>query len=285
MQTKTVHSSIDGGSAPSSGDLVTISRQELERLERLATVGTLAAGIAHELNNLLTPVLGYAQLAESHPEDATLVSKALERASRGVESATTIATALLDFTGARTRLEFASVDECLDGALACMGRPLEKDGIELRRAIPAGACARMNGTALQQVLLNLILNARRVLKDRGWIAVRVQCLASAGDPSEGRLVIEVEDSGPGLPESVRQGLSEGALPASAVKGHGFGLAICRRLVEQCGGTMTVGEGSGGATFRIELAGGAAKEGGQNDPRTDADQQLASRATQAARGRP
>ncbi len=78
-------------------------RRELDHSHQLATLGTLTAGIAHEINNILTPVLAYAQLARSNPHDAGLRAKALDRAVAGVESASRITEAVLGF--ARTEDE------------------------------------------------------------------------------------------------------------------------------------------------------------------------------------
>ena len=78
---------------------------DMEHVHRLATLGTLAASIAHEINNILTPVLGYAQLAKSDPGDADLQAKALDRAIAGVEAASTIAAAILRFGQPRGRPE------------------------------------------------------------------------------------------------------------------------------------------------------------------------------------
>src|SRR5215468_6918918 len=70
-------------------------RAELERSQRLAMLGTVAAMVAHEVNNLMTPIATYAQLAQANPSDAPLVAKALERANAGAQQASRIATSIL----------------------------------------------------------------------------------------------------------------------------------------------------------------------------------------------
>src|SRR5262249_28575324 len=136
-----------------------IMRANLEHAQRLATLGTIAALIAHEFNNLLTPVMSYAQMALAKPGDPELTRKALERAAAGSEKAAQIAGTILDFArddlevgavpGAQSlghaarsplplpgtgvpcgTLESADVAECVRNTLACLARDPLKDGIE-----------------------------------------------------------------------------------------------------------------------------------------------------------
>ena len=96
-------------------------RRELDHSHQLATLGTLTAGIAHEINNILTPVLAYAQLARSNPHDAGLRAKALDRAVAGVESASRITEAVLGFARTEDEAERADVAEVIASSLACLG--------------------------------------------------------------------------------------------------------------------------------------------------------------------
>lgn len=171
----------------------------LEHAQRLASLGTIASIIAHEFNNILTPVMSYAQMALANPHDQQLLVKSAQRSLDGAEKASQIAAAILEFA----RDEFAALDgaaasadpappcrqgphaesvaggrsparsarsgaaERVDvlaaahGALACLAREPAKDGIRLVLEVPDRLLAAMRPVALQQVLLNLILNARR----------------------------------------------------------------------------------------------------------------------------
>jgi signal transduction histidine kinase len=179
--------------AAAEGELAQL-RAGLEHSQRLATLGTLAALIAHEFNNILTPVQSYAQMALSAPGDVALTRKALERAEAGASRAAQVSAAILNLardefadlavvgssgggggtgsgaqagSAARARLaargeafHVAPVREAVEAALSCLARDLGKERIELELAV-GDERAAIRPVALQQVLLNLILNARK----------------------------------------------------------------------------------------------------------------------------
>lgn len=230
---------------------------ELEHSQRLATLGVLAAGIAHEINNILTPVIAYAQLATGNPDDLHLREKALERAIFGVQAATQITQAMLGFASASDQATVANVHQALKSALDCIARDPAKDRIKLNIDVPAGLDARIRPLALQQVLLNLILNAIAAMRGRGGtITVR----ASSG--RDGLVQLEVRDTGPGIPSDIVGRLFKpfphsrtrgGVTGAKEQGGTGLGLAICRRIIEEASGTIVASSDPGsGTTFTIEL---------------------------------
>jgi signal transduction histidine kinase len=240
-------------------------RGDLERTQRLATLGTLAAGIAHEVNNILTPVLSYAAMAQSNPEDNELVSKALARTVAGVESASKIVRAMLGFAGPGDDVQEANVSDILAEALSCVVRDPAKDRIVLTTRINSDTCVMIRPLALQQVLVNLILNAVNAMRGRGG---ELHVLAS--QQGNGKTTISVADNGPGLPPSIAGHIFEPFVshrrPRKAAAadgkrqpggnqpmGSGLGLAICKQLIEQAGGTIAAGRSpSGGAMFTITL---------------------------------
>ncbi|VAX40238.1 hypothetical protein MNBD_PLANCTO03-255, partial [hydrothermal vent metagenome] len=185
------------------------ARDELETSTQLRALGLLAGAIAHEFNNILTPVLSYARVALDSPEDAELSRKALEKAAEGVERASRIASSVLSLAGrdGSTGAEppFCSPTAALRGALACLGQPLEAEGIELRTKIDPEISLRMRLTDLEHVLLNLLLNACRAMGSGGGV-VEVVCRGAtvsdcstwntAAEPGE-LAVLEFRDTGPG----------------------------------------------------------------------------------------
>jgi signal transduction histidine kinase len=240
-------------------------RKELDHAHQLATLGTLTAGIAHEINNILTPVLAYAQLASANPDDEALRSKALDKTIVGVETASRIIEAVLGFARSEDREGPANVADVIDSTIACLGRPPERDGITLIVKADPHAHVRIQPLALQQVLLNLVLNAVAVLRgNAGELRIDV-----ARD-GEGRTQIRVADDGPGISPEVAETLFEPFVTSrSKPKGHGrsggtggsgLGLAICQRLIEEAGGSIGVAPGwftsatatGPGATFTITL---------------------------------
>ncbi len=219
--------------------------EDLARLHRLGTLGLLAAGIAHEINNLLTPVLGYAQLAQANPNDEALRDKALERAVLGVEAAARIAEAMLGFAGGPARGDFeADICETVNAAVACIGRPPERDGINLTVTVEPRLKVAMSPVALQQVILNLLINAIKVLRQGGG-AIEISAQEDPLDPE--MIQIQVADSGPGIPADLASTLFEPFATGGSTKGdrgwpstpsgHGLGLAVCRGLIEQARGTI------------------------------------------------
>ena len=235
-------------------------KQELEHAQRLATIGTLAAGIAHEVNNILTPVLSYAAMARSRPEDEALTAKALEKTITGVQSASRIAQAMLGFAGADDQNPVSDLNAVLDDSLACLARDPAKDQVRIERRIEIGTCVCMRSLSLQQVFINLILNAIHAMAGRSG-AIRIE----ARQQVDGQTVVTVADDGPGFPPHIAGSLfqpfvstrrsrgKDGGKSRSA--GTGLGLAICKQLIEQANGTIVAisnPNAKPGAMFTITL---------------------------------
>ncbi len=231
-------------------------RRELDHSHQLATLGTLTAGIAHEINNILTPVLAYSQLALANPDDKALRTKALDRAVAGVESASRIIEAVLGFARNDDDGEHAVVHEVIESTLACLSRDPIRDGIRLVIEVDPDAAVQIRPLALQQVLLNLILNAVSVLyRTQGELRI------SAVELLDGTTTIRVSDTGPGIPKEVRDTLfdpfvtsrKDGKPSSSGHGGSGLGLAVCKRLIETGGGSIILEDTpEGGASFAITL---------------------------------
>ena len=254
-------------------------QRELEHAQRLAVLGTLTAGIAHEFNNLMTPVLSYAQMALEAPDDPALVRKALERAVFGASSASRVAAAILAMAKDRpasgdAEPDVADVGDAVRGALAVIARDPSRDNVDLILHVPEGLRAPIRPIALQQVVVNLVLNALRAMKGQGGPrTLRIFAMASpaaVGDRPEGsqapaatapcstwntgessagaagsRIELVIEDTGPGFDPA-----------AGLAQGHGIGLKISRRMLEQAGGSLEIRSpmsASGGTRCTIALA--------------------------------
>lgn len=233
-------------------------RTELDHCHQLATLGTLTAGIAHEINNILTPVLAYAQLARSNPNDTALRSKALDRAIAGVEAASRITEAVLGFARSDDEAEQAVIVDAIDSSIACLSRDPARDGVRLIVDVDADMHVKIRPLALQQVLLNLILNALSVLHGKPG-ELRIE----ATQEPDGATRIRVADNGPGIPAEIASTLFDpfvtmrgtGKSSPTGHGGSGLGLAVCRRLIENSGGTIVLEpttEDRQGASFLISL---------------------------------
>ena len=229
-------------------------RDGLTHSHRLATLGTIASIVAHEYNNILTPVISYAQLALAEPEDAALMRKAVEKALLGAERAAKISSSLLGFARESDDQQVAPLAATIAEAASCLGRDLSKDGIAFTVDVP-NVLVAMPPLNLQQVMLNLLLNARKAMS-RGGGRLRID-----GRADTQRIHLRVADTGPGIPEQIMDRLFEpfvtqevdAAAGTREPRGTGLGLCICRELIRNAGGRIEVASTPGsGAVFHLTL---------------------------------
>lgn len=233
-------------------------RCQLRHSQRLATVGTMAAMVAHEFNNILTPIINYARLARKNPK---LAAKAVDRAAAGGERATAICRAILGVAHeGPEKPERAGLAELIREALAAMARDPAKDGIEFCLDVPGHLELNIRRAELQQVLMNLLLNARHAVIEGD----RPRCITVSGRVRSGTAQIQVSDTGVGIdPEAVDRIFEPfyttrggGESPS----GHGLGLTLCRDIVESMDGSIEVESTPGeGTTFTIRLPAGTPAE--------------------------
>lgn len=232
--------------------------QELAHHQRLETIGTLTSSIAHEFNNLLTPIMGYSLLTlEKLPqEEAELYDNVLEiyNASRKAKE---IISRLSDLSRKNTALTFQYTppDELVRRVLE-VAAPAQPHGVEVRTEFNC-SCLWVYGNELQlsQMLLNLLLNAFQAMERSGG-TLRVSTWAD-----ESSVFLRVSDTGPGISEQTLPHIFEPFYTTKeAGKGTGLGLAIVRQVVEEHGGTVSVETAVGrGAAFLVSLP--LSKEGG------------------------
>jgi signal transduction histidine kinase len=227
-------------------------REQLARAQRLATLGTVTAMVAHEFNNILTPIISYAQIALSQPDDDALMRKAVEKGLAAAERAAKLSSSILGFATPDDDRCTAPLREVVEESVRCLGREPAKDGIELTIDVPAVALA-IEPLTLQQVLLNLLLNARKAMRRTGGA---ITITAEADGPV---VHVHVADTGPGIPDEIRDELFEPFVTHTPgeddpdEKGTGLGLSICRDLILAAGGSIDVDSAPGrGCTFHITL---------------------------------
>lgn len=217
-----------------------------EHALRMATLGELLAMVSHEIGNTLSPVGTYAQLALRHPEDHALAQKALARAAAAVDRVSRVTDAVLALSKAEVPRGTADVGLCLDAAVDCLGRDLARDQVTLVRQIEPGVHAEMPFTALEHVLLNLLLNARASLLTVGGGTIAVRARRSGS-----HTIVEVEDDGPGFEPS--GAASSRPRRGERPSGSGWGLIVVRRLTEAVGGELEIWSRPGeGARFTVRL---------------------------------
>jgi two-component system NtrC family sensor kinase len=231
-------------------------RERTERLlqsEKIATMGSLLAGVAHELNNPLAVLSGHVQLLREtagDPEIAVRTDKILDAADRCVRIVRNFLALARQRPPERGRVH---VKEVARGAVELLGYQLRTAGIDVTMGIPDGLPAVWaDRHQLHQVLVNLVGNAQQAMRHHaGRRAVEI---AARHDAARGRVRLEVADTGPGMPPEVRARIFEPFFTTKPVgEGTGLGLSLCRSMIEEHGGTIDVASEPGqGARFLIEL---------------------------------
>jgi signal transduction histidine kinase len=232
-------------------------RDQLTESQRLATIGTIAAVIAHEFNNLLTPIVSYSQYAlgsaESDNPDMALIRKALSKAFQSSSKAGKICTSMLSLARGEAEFGNVSVQLLVDEVLQVLARDPQKDGIALRVQVQPDLSVHGDPVQLEQVLLNLLINARQAMLGKGGSLT----VKATRDGTETK--IQVIDTGPGIPPTLLSKIFEpffttkDANRKGEAKGTGLGLAICKEIVEHHDGRIEVTSEVGkGTTFTIYL---------------------------------
>jgi PAS domain S-box-containing protein len=226
-------------------------REALHQSEKMATFGSLLAGVAHELNNPLSIVLGNAQLLAEEAEGSALAERA-QRVQAAAERCGRIVRSFLAMARQRkTEARSVTVQGLVDTALHLLGYSMRTSGVRVNQDIAADLPAVLcDPDQIQQVLSNLLINARQVLEERPQ--PRHVRLSARADAESVRL--EVADNGRGIAESIRSRVFD---PFFTTKpdgtGTGIGLAVSRGIVEAHGGTLTLAPSDGeGACFIIRL---------------------------------
>jgi PAS domain S-box-containing protein len=232
------------------GDEVETMSQQLWQAAKLATVGELAAGIAHELNNPLATV---SLRVESLLADASLkppARTALEVVEGEVERMGNLVANVLQFSRrGRRQVSTLFVAEELDRTLDLIQYQFRKRGVDVRRELGTEVRPVLaDRQQLRQVFLNLLTNALDAMPQGGMLTLRVYPTQS------GRIGIEVTDTGVGIPEEQLPRVTEPFFTTKEEgKGTGLGLAICKRIVQEHGGSLAVESAVGrGTTVRVEL---------------------------------
>jgi signal transduction histidine kinase len=182
--------------------------QSLAQQNKLATLGMVTAVIAHEFNNILTPMIAYTKFALGDKADTALREKALTKALSGAERLANISKSLLGFARGDEASTTANVAVAIRETLACLSRDLGKDGITLTCDVPDDLWVSINAGHLQQVLMNLIVNARSAMLNGGTIAKSAAVSAETGTSPlvRGRAAIEAMRKAPAA------GVGAGAVP-------------------------------------------------------------------------
>jgi signal transduction histidine kinase len=234
-------------------------QEQLTESQRLATIGTIAAVIAHEFNNLLTPIVSYSQYAlnsaESGSPDMELIRKALSKAFQSATKAGKICSSMLGLARGESSVCTVEVQKLIDEVLLVLARDPQKDGITLRVQVQPNLLISGDSVQLEQVLLNLLINARQAMLGKGGsLTIKAHKLDATSE-----VRIQVIDTGPGIPEKLLPKIFQPFFTTKATarngeaRGTGLGLAICKDIIEHHKGRIDVESAVGkGTTFSIHL---------------------------------
>ena len=229
-------------------------KAQVRQAQQLSSLGTTAAIFAHEVNNLLTPILSYA-IAAQDSGDVEFQKKALGVTIKNVQMLVGMSDRALEITAAKpAERESVSLRTVVENAAASLCRDLSKDGIRFVVDVDDSMTVRADPLQLQQVFFNLFVNAREAM-----VPTHSGRLSVCATRQDGQVIIEVHNTGESIPTDLLPHIfepfqtSKPAARAGRPRCGGLGLALCRDLIEENGGTIGVTSAPPeGTTFAIAL---------------------------------
>jgi two-component system, NtrC family, sensor histidine kinase HydH len=232
-------------------------RDEVRRSERLAALGRLVAGMAHEIRNPLNSIRGFTQLLSGKFPEGSGESRAAGIIIREVDRLNRVITDLLDFSRPKeVRFSLLDLNEVVRSAVPLVEREGAAGGVKVVEELaPDGVTVRGDGDSLKQALLNLLLNALQAMPDGGVLTLTTRA-------EEGGAILDVSDTGVGISSADAANIFEPFFTMRQ-KGTGLGLAIVHRIVQDHGGEIRVRSAPGkGATFTVRFPAPAPGAGGK-----------------------
>jgi len=228
-------------------------QQKLMQAQKLSSVGTLASSITHEFNNILTTIINYAKMGVRHKSNVTR-DKAFDKILAAGQRASKITTGMLSYARSKAdRREPMSLVQLVQDVLILVEKDLQMHRIRLQTEFADEAFAEVNPSQVQQVVLNLIINARQAMDGGGSLHVAVRA------NHESQLAeIAIRDTGSGIPADKLPRIFD---PFYSTKdpdrrgqgGTGLGLSLCREVVESHRGRIRVESAVGrGTTFTLKF---------------------------------
>ncbi|MGL4943141.1 MAG: sensor histidine kinase [Thermoguttaceae bacterium] len=233
---------------------VALLEERLDSAERMTALGELASTTTHEFNNILMTILNYAKMGLRHNDEATR-TKSLEKIVAAATRAAKITSTILGMARNRKgRYEPTDLVTLVEDTLFLLEREMTKYRIAIEKRFTAVPEVVIDGNQIQQVLINLMLNARQAMPDGGRLTIKV-----AFDRRSGMVDLVLRDYGTGIPADILPRIFEPHFSTktvsdgSGVGGSGLGLASCKKIVEAHRGRLRVESSVGkGTAFTIKL---------------------------------
>lgn len=237
-------------------------QQQIDNSQPLVNLGLVSSMIAHEINNILTPMGSYAQLASQNPDDTELAKKVITKTMNNTARAAKILEAMLAMAnGQKHLLAQHSVRSMVDEIFDCLARDFSKDKITVNIEITEDITVLVDRICFEQVLMNLVINARQALmtpSDTGSHASGT--ITISANNNESTVDIQIADTACGIPKENLEKIFEPFFTTKDCSsdqvsraGAGLGLSFCKRVIESHKGTIEVASQEGvGTTFTIRL---------------------------------
>jgi len=236
------------------------TQRELIFSEKLASVGRLAAGVAHEIGNPLSSMAGYLEILRKRsylrPNDRDM----LERMESEVARINEIIKELLDYSRPQEdAMEMVDINQSVESSLTLISGHKAWNGVTVEKELSRTRAVRANGSSIKQLIMNLALNAAQAMEGKGKVRIITRSVEAGGVRG---VELVVEDTGPGIPAGDLERVFE---PFFTTKppghGTGLGLSICQRIVENFKGSIRAESEEGkGASFIVWLPAAGEEDG-------------------------
>lgn len=216
--------------------------------EKLAEVGRMSAGIAHEINNPLSVISYACQILQETETPSEAGRELLERISLEVERLSHLTSELLTYSGRQEdRRAPTDLNQTLDDVLTLLTYEIKKHQIHIVKKFDELPFPEVDANKFKQIFLNLILNAIQAMETHGTISISTCCTAE-------HLLISIADSGPGIPDHIKEQIFEPFFTSRKDgTGTGLGLYLCRKIITAYQGSLTVADNpAGGTCFTLQL---------------------------------
>jgi two-component system cell cycle sensor histidine kinase/response regulator CckA len=223
------------------------ARERQKHFDRMESVGTLAGGLAHDVNNMLFAIGGHSYLLRARTEMMPEALEELDQIDAAIARARTLTSKLLTFArGGCPERGPVQLNETVTETLRMLSGSLGTE-VSLELSLDPDLPLILADTGgLQQILVNFCVNARDAMEGRGRLGIRTA-------RENGSVLLEVRDSGPGIPDTVRSRIFEPFFTTKRERGTGLGLSVVYGLVKNYGGSVHAANAhDGGARFTVRL---------------------------------
>ena len=231
-----------------------VLRQQLLQAQRLSSMGALASSVAHEFNNILTTIINYAKLGLRAEGNDAARTEALDKILKGSQRAATIVSSMLGFArNSSMQRDMTDLAKLAEEVLVLTEKDLSKHHVQLEKKFHGRPQAPVVPGQIEQILLNLVINARQAMPRGGQIRIEI------GENRQTQMAeIRVSDTGVGIPPEQLRLIFEPFYTTKEPDEHGhggtgLGLSVCRQIIEQHHGRIRVESIVGkGSTFTVKL---------------------------------